>query len=1003
MPTPLKVLIIEDRPADAELMAYALERAGFAPDWQRVETEADYLVQLELNPDIILADHNLPDFNAPRALDLLKGRGLDIPLIVVTGSISEEVAVARIKQGAADYILKDRPTRLGPAVARALEEKGLRQERRAAQEAVLQLAAIVQSSDDAIIGQTLEGIITTWNKGAERIYGYLAEEAKGRPVSILAPPERADEMPKILERIKRGEYIDHFETVRIRKDGSPIHVSLAISPIKDAQGNIIGASSIARDINEQKRAAEVLSRLPLEEIQRKKSRALTDLVIVLPFGILLLVLSFYVAVFDAATELLLKYAVADEVVGLVVFLSFAFAFYSYRRWQDIKEQIFGRKKAEEALRTLHGELEIRVRERTSDLANANESLKAEIAQRKQAQEEIRRNLMRIRALHEIDLAITSTLDLRAILNVLLEKIEIFLPMAAASTVRLLNPKSGELQSLACRGLDEEEWRSQVPTTLAGRAERVVETKAPVVVRNISTDARTYDTEFFQKRGLVSYLGVPLIAHDEVLGVLSLYTGQEHEFSKEEVDFLFTLAGQGAIAIHNAQLYEKIDVSRRELELSNEYLEKSLKQLSGLYTALSPLTPTESFHMVLDGITERVTEATGADAVLIRVWDTETSAYLVAGYRGFPGYYLKRVATAPPGGAVDWVVEHGEPIIAPNIALETRFKGKLQLQLGFQSCALLPLKVHDAVRGIIHLASRKLGYFDEEQGDHLMAIARQMGIALENRELFDDLKASRDDLERANKVKDEFLSVMSHELRTPLSVVMGYVGMIKEGMLGEVDPKQKEALQKVLNRASDQLDMINEIMQTTQLEARAIGAQLERCDLRDLFDHLRSDYEIRAEKKTVRLIWDYPAAAMPMNTDAAKLKQILHNLIDNAIKFTDEGTVSVTARVTSGIRNPELGNSSDLQFPTPNSQSLTPNSRFVEFRVSDTGIGVPKEKFAAIFEKFYQVDSSATRLYGGVGLGLYIVKNFTELLGGTVRVESEPGKGSTFTVTAPVEH
>ncbi len=108
MPTPLKALIVEDRPADAELMVYELERVGFAPVWRRVDNEADYLAQLGNNPDIILADHTLPEFDAPKALELLKARGLDIPFIVVTGSISEETAVDRLKQGAADYILKDR-------------------------------------------------------------------------------------------------------------------------------------------------------------------------------------------------------------------------------------------------------------------------------------------------------------------------------------------------------------------------------------------------------------------------------------------------------------------------------------------------------------------------------------------------------------------------------------------------------------------------------------------------------------------------------------------------------------------------------------------------------------------------------------------------------------------------------------------------------------------------------------------------------------------------------
>jgi PAS domain S-box-containing protein len=131
-------------------------------------------------------------------------------------------------------------------------------ERKQAEEAQLRLAAIVASSDDAIIGKTLEGIITTWNAGAERIFGYSAEEALGLPITILIPPDRQEEESQIIARLRRGESVRHFETVRIRKDGQRIHVSLAISPVKDAAGQIIGASKIARDITERNRAAEAL-------------------------------------------------------------------------------------------------------------------------------------------------------------------------------------------------------------------------------------------------------------------------------------------------------------------------------------------------------------------------------------------------------------------------------------------------------------------------------------------------------------------------------------------------------------------------------------------------------------------------------------------------------------------------------------------------------------------------------------------------------------------------
>jgi PAS domain S-box-containing protein len=131
-------------------------------------------------------------------------------------------------------------------------------ERKRAEEAQLRLAAIVASSDDAIIGKTLGGIITSWNAGAQRIFGYAAEEVLGRPITILIPADRQDEESQIIAKLRRGESVRHFETVRIRKDGLQIHVSLAISPIKDAAGQAIGASKIARDITERKRAAEAL-------------------------------------------------------------------------------------------------------------------------------------------------------------------------------------------------------------------------------------------------------------------------------------------------------------------------------------------------------------------------------------------------------------------------------------------------------------------------------------------------------------------------------------------------------------------------------------------------------------------------------------------------------------------------------------------------------------------------------------------------------------------------
>ncbi|MBI2347045.1 MAG: sensor histidine kinase, partial [Deltaproteobacteria bacterium] len=238
----------------------------------------------------------------------------------------------------------------------------------------------------------------------------------------------------------------------------------------------------------------------------------------------------------------------------------------------------------------------------------------------------------------------------------------------------------------------------------------------------------------------------------------------------------------------------------------------------------------------------------------------------------------------------------------------------------------------------------------------------------------ELEQANRSLLQANKAKDEFLSVMSHELRTPLNVVVGYTGMIKDGLLGEVNGEQQRALDKVVTRSDGLLKMITEILQATSLEANAVGVEVQEVSLGTLLDDLKANYEIPL-KEDLAFAWDYPLELPTVRTDGEKLKHILENLINNAIKFTERGQVIVSAR-------------------------YNPKAKAVEFKVADTGIGIEKEMLPSIFEMFRQADSSETRSYGGVGMGLYIVKKFTELLGGKIEAASEPGKGSIFTVTIP---
>ena len=256
---PLWVLILEDSPRDAKLTASVLENGGYTMQSEVTDSAEFFRESLEqAEYDVILADFNLRNWTALDALEILKRSGKDIPLIVVTGTLGDEGAAECIKQGAADFVLKDRPARLPAAVQRALEEKRLRAENQRSFETISRLAAIVDSTDDAIISVTRDAIIVTCNPGAERMYGFTAEEIKGKPFSIFIPEGRRDVVAVMQERLFRGGAYVNFEHEHLRKDGSRFPVALTLSPIKDAGGVVTGISVIARDITERKRAEAVL-------------------------------------------------------------------------------------------------------------------------------------------------------------------------------------------------------------------------------------------------------------------------------------------------------------------------------------------------------------------------------------------------------------------------------------------------------------------------------------------------------------------------------------------------------------------------------------------------------------------------------------------------------------------------------------------------------------------------------------------------------------------------
>ena len=249
------------------------------------------------------------------------------------------------------------------------------------------------------------------------------------------------------------------------------------------------------------------------------------------------------------------------------------------------------------------------------------------------------------------------------------------------------------------------------------------------------------------------------------------------------------------------------------------------------------------------------------------------------------------------------------------------------------------------------------------------------LARELKERNRALEKQRDQLSEMNRLKSEFLANVSHELRTPLNAILGYTEIILEGVYGPVTDEQREGLAGIEESGSNLLTLINQILDLSKVESGKVELYVTEVPVHEIVHAVVSEAQPFAKARPYKVQAQCPQRVV-IKTDAAKMKQILTNLVSNAVKFTEQGSVDVSLAQT------ETGG--------------------VQIKVRDTGIGIRKEDQALIFEEFRQVDGSSTRKYAGTGLGLAIARRFAVLLGATLTVESAPGRGSTFTLTLPAE-
>lgn len=398
------VLVVEDNPDMGSYVAEAL-RSRY-----RVAVAADgndgVIKARELRPDLILTDLMMPVLSGDQMVERLHAdpETSDIPIVMLTARADEALRIDLLERGVRDFIQK--PFRVEELLARL---GGLVAERRQAEVVRIQLAAIVESSDDAIIGKTLDGDVISWNRGAETIFGYRAEEMIGKPIRCLFPPEREEEENAILATIARGGRFHHFETVRVRKDGKRIDVSVTISPITDRRGRVVGASKIARDITENRRVLDAL------RVSEQTYRSLfdnmlngfafcrvifedgrpTDFLFLSVNGAFATLTGLGGVVGKMASEVIPGIREKDaelldifgrvartgvserfEIYGVALQMWFSMSVYCPKpdHFVSVFDVITERKKAEAEIRALNASLERRVEERTAELTLANREL-----------------------------------------------------------------------------------------------------------------------------------------------------------------------------------------------------------------------------------------------------------------------------------------------------------------------------------------------------------------------------------------------------------------------------------------------------------------------------------------------------------------------------------------------------------------------------------------------------------------------------------------------------
>jgi GAF domain-containing protein len=467
------------------------------------------------------------------------------------------------------------------------------------------------------------------------------------------------------------------------------------------------------------------------------------------------------------------------------------------------------------------------------------------------------------------------------------------------------------------------------------------------------------------------LAVPMLKDDTLVGTITIYRLEVKPFTDKQIALVETFADQAAIAIENVRLFD-------ELQARTEDLSESLQQQTATSDVLKVISrSTFDLKIVLNALLQSAVRLCEADQGTITQRKGDLFYRTVT--HGFSAEFLEYVKDQPIEPARNTLngraLLEGRVIHIPDVDSDPDYSWKEARRLGgFRTGLGVPMLREEVPVGVMSLTRTEVRPFTDKQIELVSTFADQAAIAIENVRLFDEIQDKSRQLAEASQHKSQFLANMSHELRTPLNAILGYTELIVDGVYGAPSEKMHGVLKRIEANGKHLLGLINDVLDLSKIEAGQLVLSLDNYSLKDVVQTVFSAVEPLAAEKKLAFRVDVQPNLPAGRADERRLTQVLLNLVGNAIKFTDQGEVMIRASSENGC---------------------------FELSVRDTGPGISQADQGKLFQEFQQADNSTTKAKGGTGLGLAISRRIIEMHGGRIWVESEPGQGSTFSLTLPI--